>query len=459
MPMYYLQRFRDSLVNVDWRRFKSYAHRVHSLVWNDADGCLADDIFTQVFYHRPHTHPILPNVQRITWKASVHGTTIQVLPMISESLKELRLNCLSGSLIPVLKGIQDRQVQLEAFHLETTLDVVGLNASVSDFLQRQTKLKQVGLPRFFGTEEIASSLGSLPALVKIYSTNDQTENKSGVHWQFDGSNFPALTSFGVCASLTQATEFFDPKIPSRLVTVSIVIPIGPTDAGLAIFLPVLASSCPTLESLSLDLYRNPSDYPAIEFKELRPLLQCRGLKTLEIADRKPLVLKEKHIWKMAEAWPSLRRLDLTPEPIDGVAARFGNSMSLLNTFAQYYGTRLEHLGLYFAPTREDVVGKCGLYTLPHLRHLVVGVSPISQNEVLPLAAFLGGVCRSGMVVKAGRRSWSPPVIQAGWESAIIALWETVAQGMRDVHACQRPLRYKIEVMEQKLGTSSWEVVY
>lgn len=224
--------------------------------------------------------------------------------------------------------------------------------------------------------------------------------------------------------------------------VHLITPISnASSAGLNPFLLALVATCSHLRGLTLNFYQNPATFQAIDFSTLQPLLQCRELEVLEIADRKPMMITGTDVHEMAAAWPNLRRLDLTPEPIDAVAANVGNPLSLLNYFAASFGHSLTTIGLFFKIDRADIVEHRGFDVLPSLSTFVVGSSLITQADIIPVAAFLGGICGPGLVLKAGRRSWCKAVHDLrvmNTELPTVELWKKTAEATQEVHAFQRP---------------------
>ncbi|KAG8843064.1 hypothetical protein FRB96_004381 [Tulasnella sp. 330] len=376
--------------------------------------------------------------------------------------------CPSHCFTTVLKGLLDRRILLDELEIRAWFDVDTVDQRLTSYLSSQTRLKRIGLPYYYGTPAVVSALGGLPELEVVYPTNLQTERESGRRWELvDGTftelssrwelvdgTFTELSSFGFNASLLRATEIFRQRTVSHLRDIHLITPQSDSaSAGLIPFLLALTSACPELRALSLNLYQNPATFQALHFSSLQPLLQSRGIETLEIADRKPMIITEADVREMATAWPSLRRLDLTPEPIDPVAATVGNPLSLLNQFASSFDTSLDTLGLFFRIDRTDIIDHRGFQMLSGLRKLVVGLSLITQADIIPVSAFLGGICTLGLIVKAGKRSWCGAVsgVAIYGELANVELWKKTIEAMQDVHAFQRPRQYRMEDAEGRIG--------
>ncbi|KAG9038178.1 hypothetical protein FRB95_002618 [Tulasnella sp. JGI-2019a] len=449
--------FQGSLRDADWGKFDSYAQMVRSLKWDDEYGTLTDTIFSQLFLHRPHTHALLPNITEITWGACYEATATQILPILAQSVKTLRLHfkdqCPVHSFTTILKGLVDRGILLEELNLMAWFDVDTVDPQLTSYLWAQTNLKRIGLPQYYGSTTIITALGTLPELQVVLPTNLQAERESGRQWELAEGTFTNLSSFGLNECLIRATHVFRQTNLSKIRHVHLITPVtNATSSGLNPFLLTLVTACPHLQGVTLNLYQNPTTFQAIDFSTLQPLLKCRELQVLEIADRKPLILTEVDIRDMATAWPELQRVDLTPEPIDALAATVGNPLSLLNRFASSFGKSLTTIGLFFNINRADIIDNRGFSMLPSLHTLIVGSSLVTQNDIIPTAAFLGGICSAGLVVKAGRRSWSKAVHDWGVmnnELPTVKLWKKTAEAIQDVHALQRPRQYRLEDMESK----------
>ncbi|KAG8877076.1 hypothetical protein FRB98_006922 [Tulasnella sp. 332] len=362
--------------------------------------------------------------------------------------------CPAHCITTILKRLLDREILLNEFELRAWFEVSSINRLLASHLSSQTRLKRIGLPYYYGTPAVVSALGGLPELEVVYPTNLQTERESGRRWELVDGTFTELSSFGFNASLLKATEIFRQRTVSHLRHIHLITPQSdPASAGLMPFLLALISACPQLRALSLNLYQNPATFQAIDFSSLQPLLQCRGIETLEIADRKPMIITEVDVREMATAWPSLRRLDLTPEPIDSVAATVGNPLSLLNQFAASFHTSLETIGLFFRVDRKDLIDHRGFDISSGLRTLVVGSSRITQAHIIPVSAFLGGMCNPGLALKAGRRSWCRAVMDRptmDGELSNVELWKKAAEAMQEFHAFLRPRLYRMEDVESKI---------
>ncbi|KAG8843061.1 hypothetical protein FRB96_004378 [Tulasnella sp. 330] len=440
--------------DVRWSRFTSYTHRIRSITWSDDKGTLSNDIFAQIFLHRPLVHPLLPSIQALTWTASCDNTVIHLLPLACESLKTLHLQikdgCSAESVATTLKGLDDRGVRLEDLRIEAWFDVDEIEVTLASFLCDQLELKVVGLPQYYGTKELIAVLGSLPKLEALLTTNSLREKMGGMNWQLGEGSLKTLLSFGFNAPLTTAKEILRSNSFSHLSHLSVTPPSqGAIDSSLRAFFSSLPLSCPGLRFIRLDLCQYPSKNNGFTSSGFRPLFHLRSLEVLEFDDRAPVIgIDQELVEDMARFWPSLRRLRITPEPSDAVPDGIGNSLSILRAFAHHFDPAsrcLESIGLYFKVESKPLLDTRGINVFPSLREFDVGTSGIKQDDVFSVVTFLGGLCCPGLTIRAGRRSRELNY----YEKQAVSIWEQAGASLRVLHTLQSPLRYRLEVLESE----------
>ncbi|KAG9034096.1 hypothetical protein FRB95_013865 [Tulasnella sp. JGI-2019a] len=448
--------------NVDWSRFNIYARRVRSIGWNDEKGVLSNDIFAQIFFQRPHAHPLLPNIETITWNASKESTLMQFLPMVCDSLTALKLRinapCPAQTVISTLKNLNDRGVHLENLDIQAWFNVGDIETSLAAYLCDQWELREVGLPQYYGTKHIVAVLGNLPKLEVLRTTNPLAEAELGMQWELGEGTFSNLSSFGFNASLTTAQYIFSIHSFSRLSTISITPPSAhATTNDLGRFLVTLASRCPQLSSIRFDLCRHPPEIPTMNVQELSPLLILECMESLEVNSREPVVgIDRRFISETAVSWPKLRRLCLTPEPM---TRGTGTPISILRDFAEFFGAShpsFESIGLHFSVNCDKLLNTQDIHTWPALGELNVGTSHIEETDALSVASFLGSIFRPGLAIKAGRACKKPQVDSRGRplytdEARMEERWKRTIETMRIIHISTRPLRYASEVLESEVA--------
>ncbi|KAG9017361.1 hypothetical protein FRB93_007475 [Tulasnella sp. JGI-2019a] len=449
--------------DVKWNRFGSYACRVRSICWNDEEGIMCNEIFAQIFFHRPHTHPLLPNIEAITWFASCENTLMQFLPMVCDTLKTLNLRirarCPAKMVATALRGLDDRSVRLERLDIQAWFGVADIEIPLVAHLCNQWELRTVGLPQYYGTKDIITVLGNLPKLEALYTTTLLAEVEVGMKWELGENSFSNLLSFGFNAPLMMAKYIFTCGSFSRLLTVSITTPPSSilTDS-LEPFFVTLASCCPILSSIHLDLCQYPANVPVIAVRELASLFTLGHMEVMELDARKPVVgIDRQFVSNIAVHWPMLRRLRLTPEPTE-IPEGSGSPMTILRTFAEHFGTArhpLKSIGLYFSVNRDKLLDTRGIHTWTTLDAIDVGTSRIEERDMLSVASFLGGICRPGLMITAGRGYTKPPIDHQGHslypdEGRIEERWMRTEQVLHIIHTFMSPLRYVLEVSDSEV---------
>ncbi|KAG8872411.1 hypothetical protein FRB97_007687 [Tulasnella sp. 331] len=385
--------FRSSLADAKWDRFRAYAKHVKSVKWNDKTelGILDDQIFAQIFYYRPDIGYLLPNLAKVTWIASDDITAAQLLTMVSPTLKSLRVhfnhNCTAATAQKILQIICTREVSLSTFHIETHFHVSRISTELILFLQSQNGLTRVGLPSYATAVRVIAALGQLHRLRDIYLTSwCFEEEEAGLDWAFEGVFRDLVTFEWTDTSLRRATQRLQGFLPPRLIRIH------------------LSTYGDRLTNVDLEAFVSEvaTQYlKAKTFQSLKPILECRELHTLEILNNEPLVLGEEDVIAMATAWPSIRRLHLAPEPTNPLTPGVGASITLLSTFALFFPASLAHLGIYIRPAQDEALDCFNNFTLPGLRTLAVGTSPVAVKDKFAYSVFLAGICPPGVVVKAG----------------------------------------------------------
>ncbi|KAG8871134.1 hypothetical protein FRB97_008971 [Tulasnella sp. 331] len=454
--------FRQPLRDVQWSRFTSYAHRFRSISWNDEMGNLSNEIFAQIFIHRPQGHILFPNIQAITWTAACDNTIVQILTLASSSLKSLHLKieqgCSVESVVTTLKGLDDRGIRLNDLRIEAWLGADDIEITLASFLCDQLELKVVALPQYYGTKEIVTVLGSLPKLDAFHTTNYLPEVKNGMNWELGEGSIANLSSFGFNTPLAMANQILSSDSFSNLSRLSVTAPSsGAIDGGVHAFFVFVSSYCTGLHSLHLNLYQYPSDLNPITSSDFQPLFHLKSLEVLEVDDRKPVVgIDSQFVADMTHYWPSLRRLRLASGPTDPVEENRGTSFSILRAFAQHLDPAfksLESIGLYFKVESERLVDTRGIDAFPALRELDVGISPIISDNVFSVATRLGGLCNPTLTIRAGRRSGQ---LDSN-ESQVVAVWGQAGASLRVLHTFQSPFRYELEGLESEAPKARAEV--
>ncbi|KAG8846760.1 hypothetical protein FRB96_001785 [Tulasnella sp. 330] len=454
------------LENVDWERFHSYTRRIRLLAWDDVKGTMTldDDIFGQLAIHRPQNQTLLPNLTRIVWGASSEVTLYQVLAFANPSLKILELraeNCTKVNMGVVLKGVCNRSILLSEFGLALPYRS-HLDEYLPNFLRLQPRLRSAAFPLDFGTKLVVKAVEELVDLESInLTTTQQTAISEDQHWQFKAGCYVKLARLAFARpSLAHAAEVFHDHDLAQISSVTLVAPnVWAGNTELTAFLSALVASCSQLQSISLFLFcgsvlnhRAGADQ-RLAFTALNPLLQCRGLKDLEISHDRAMLIKEEDIIKLSQAWPQLERLHLNVDPFEpSLSWCNGVPITFLSVFARWAPPTLYHLGLTFDTTESDISNHIGFSTFPSLDTLAVGNSIILARQKAAVASFLAGMCKAGILIDTETGYYRKPYegLQTAERLGSQNVWREVVRQIRRIHMFQRPWRYELE-LAQRMG--------
>ncbi|KAG8985201.1 hypothetical protein FRB93_006044 [Tulasnella sp. JGI-2019a] len=447
----YAHDFTGSIARADWERFDVYARRIRGFRWcadaqNGFNATLSNQLFGKVQIHRPNHSPLLPNVKTIEWWASNDEATVQILPFVSPSVKNLTLTadswCTEKGVGDFIMCLTERHLKLVRFGFDTRLDAKDISGALSQFFRGQQALQVVDLPPFHGTKEIVAALGGLESLQELGTWEIQRgsfrEDHSSKHWEFLPGTFRALKRFEMDDSFQRAADVIGINTPPQLVHVRLQIYQPATNSELQYFLSVLAPSCPLLKKLELHLYTRAdlvADQEPLRFESLEPLLECSELEFLEIVNNLPMVLSDENVETMASAWPRLSTLVITPDPSE-TPERLATSFTILRSFAQSFPPTLKNLGLFMEINTEELKQSSPPYKLLGVGDLNVGRS-IPKGTLMHIVAFLCDICPPGVRLVADSE-WAPRFVyptgiqEEQWSEAR-KTWENISNKVKEIH--------------------------
>ncbi|KAG8869374.1 hypothetical protein FRB97_008869, partial [Tulasnella sp. 331] len=456
--------FTATLEAVNWKRFDETASFVRSLQWDDREKSLDNEIFAQIFFHRPDLSSFFPNLTHITWKISSYRTALQLLPMLSPTVQNLTLhllpNWLSGesgknvqAITTILKRVHCRSLNLSEFQLNSAYAIAPIVQPLATFLGNQKKLTRIGLPELYTTAEVWSALRTLPCVEAVYMTNWQAGGDLERPWAFEEGTFPELTTLGWSSdNLEEAAMLLGSYTPPKLSNISFANSSRPGVPEVTAFISTLASACQGLASIVLNFFHMNRTEDLYTFKILSPLLRCRGLETLMIFDNKPILLQESDVQSMAAAWPRLRSLQITADPIDVIDEWDGTPLPVLFSIMHHFGRTLVHLGLWFNFKEDESINCWEVSSFLALRTLFVGLSLIHEKKKALVVAMLAGVCPAGVDLRAGLSPGAPirdVDLAPEFRYVCEEFWKEAGDQIRDIHRFQRSVRYRLEMAEME----------
>ncbi|KAG8863481.1 hypothetical protein FRB96_008221 [Tulasnella sp. 330] len=399
-----------SLDDSDWTRFKIYASRIRELRCSDAaminGKCLliAPSVFNQVALYRPSHEALLPNLKSLHWTGITHDSAPAVLMLVSPSIEVLRISFKQHTTadvqVTLFKHLYGRLSGIVDLGIASPFRSHDITRAVARCLQSMPKLAELSLPQYYLYDAILRALGpsiSLRVLITDYHTPSLYDN-DGMHFYSEEGWFSSLESITINASPRSFTSFLSlsprPKLQSvRLSTRRLANP-----SELRHLCSILADSCPAVLALAFVLYSDDdAQSQPIIFDDIRPLLACSQLESLEITHDYPMTLNDAEIEEMGAAWQGMGNLDLCSEPyIEKVTNETpGTPIAVLATMARVMPA-LTYLGLYFSPESIPTISRSG--PVPQqfltLETISVGTSNGPALEEENMAVFLGVMCPS-----------------------------------------------------------------
>ncbi|KAG8921376.1 hypothetical protein FRC00_008744, partial [Tulasnella sp. 408] len=330
----------DGLPSGDWTRFTSYAKRVRSLSYCSGDErddrTFSDQISSHVptrwlYYVALHQgRYLLPQIRTIDWGCNDNGQLEMVLPFLSPTTKDIRINTW-GDVLPT--GV-DRI-------LRALPNVLPSGVRVLSFIPHNLEPEK-GIP-----EELLSFFGSLDELRELRVPHLDME--------------PAMFRSGRLRVLEASCNL---------------------ESGIAInaLLSQLADTCPLLEHLRIMFKRSNN----INFRVIRPLIGCSKLRNLDIEYNKTFDLRKTEIHEMGWAWREMEVLHIASRPQFShreppVGPVPGIPFGLLLAFAESFSPKLRKLGLRVS-TQDIPAPPDSSISFPNLEILFLGNSELDDSD-------------------------------------------------------------------------------
>ncbi|KAG8897432.1 hypothetical protein FRC00_004276 [Tulasnella sp. 408] len=328
----------------DWTRFTSYVKRVRSLVYCTTDQTLqaaCDPICYGVparwrkYAASHHGQYLLPEIRKIDWACNENDQLEMILSFLSPKIKDIRI----WTGWDVYSKMTDRVL----IALRTMLPP---GVRVFQFIPHDSMEPDEEV-----SESIQSLVESLDELQEIRLPGQQL-----------------------------APFMFK---PGRLQVLEANCNL---DSGIKIndILSQLADTCSLLEHLRI-LFWNGSN---ITFSDIRPLIRCSKLRSLDMEYTEKFNVDEIEIREMGGAWPELEALHIASRrrSDDSGDPGFGMPFSSLVLFADSFSPKLRKLGLYI-DTQDIPAPPNPPVTFPNLEVFHVGSSELDIEKAKLAKAF------------------------------------------------------------------------
>ncbi|KAG8845446.1 hypothetical protein FRB96_002502 [Tulasnella sp. 330] len=385
--------FTSKPSDVNWERFDRYAGHVRSIYYDQATpfrgyrGLLLDQALEGMFLHRPTSNvSVLPNLARVHWKAKDRQGLTQLLTFLVPTITVLQLNCkgpLENACVGVLQALTPRKIFLTDLKMAMTSHTPAFLEKLSDVLAHQRRLIRVALPYYSASQNIVTTLGTLPCLEEYGSwtfIEYQVPRMIGMEFDWKQGAFMFLKTFGLITSLADMARVMSRPHQPHLDDLTLTsrdflehIHLHNLCSSLSTFQPSLTVLYLSLYSDTIDRDTSPQVLP---FNLLRPLLLCTALREVCIRSGVAMEHNDEDIVSMANGWPNLEKLTLCADPASDIGLAVGQPLRSVGTFTQNF-CALQELSLYV--NTLDIDATPGIATRSSQSRLTVldfGTSPI-----------------------------------------------------------------------------------
>jgi hypothetical protein len=217
------------------------------------------------------------------------------------------------------------------------------------------------------TSEMIRQLSLGPSLRRLESNYGVDEVADQELPRVEPDSFPCLRQLALTVGIQNITRFLKTGFDPRLLT-ALEVTISPLAASTAFpnnetphvqnLFVVVASRCPSLQTLVLDILSHSSSYIGdppnnhiVTFQTLEPLMTCQGLRQFSISHEHHLLLQAPDVQRLIRCWPLMESLSLNPHPISLTRAPI--SIEILKMFSVLC-PNIRHLGLQMDVRREAI---------------------------------------------------------------------------------------------------------
>ncbi|KAG8913433.1 hypothetical protein FRC00_002412 [Tulasnella sp. 408] len=333
----------------DWAHFASYTNRVRSFSYDgklyDEEGFTEDhlspDVPAKLLYYVAINHGayLLPQNQKLRWRASTDNDLQMILPFLSPALREVDIEAqweVSSSATSRL---------LRTLHAALPHDITSIRFVPNEQMGRES-------------EEVMSSALNIRRRLQALRVPLCPVNASMLI-----PNLRILEAeFGEAWNSDPGTFFLH-----------------------------LSDKCPFIEDLRIIFL----DDRALTAESICPLLRCSKLRSLDLESPGEVGLQDQHIREMGNAWHDLEAFHISSRRghASTSALPTGTPIASLVTFAQAFSPKLRKLAIYINSFNAPPFPPDPPVRFPNLEFFSVGTSPLSYSQLgqKGLIWFLGSV--------------------------------------------------------------------
>lgn len=360
----------DPPETADWSRFASYTRRVRTIKCSDQARIkrktlrIAASVFEDIVDYRPSNEPLFPNLRDLHWTTHYSETASAALLFVSPATEVMTIvvkeSVFPSSYLKLITSLTGRLPNAWSLTIDTAIPASRVQAELADCLQTIPSLAHLKIPQFYLYPDVLRAASQMRSLATLSVTWDQKPvyEEGGMQLSCEKGWFENLGELIVDAHVQNFTAFLLASVYPHMTRVGLGTQKLTENSQLEGFCLALATSCPVLEELLLNLFsgRGPqSPREPIVFANLRPLLSCTTLTSLQIAHDYPMTLEGSDVAEMGDAWRALTCMRLCCEPLSASirAGARGCPLSILPTCLKTFPHILE-VGLFFS---MDALGR------------------------------------------------------------------------------------------------------
>lgn len=407
---------RTLTIQQEWLR-ANRTHRIDVSCWNALQAAFRNE-------------PVLPNIQRLDWRASNMITFVKLFLQPSLRCVWFSEACgLSESMHDVVDTLKCRAPSLTTLVFRHghpmsspyTSDLLNTLSSIICSFEHLTTLEATDI-----SDDALRHISTLPSLTSLGLTLSEVDPADALRQHEPRSpKFSSLTRLHLCVTVaggSSALSFLKLTSSIRLdhFDLAILISGGSTFNSIADLLlpaPTLAQLSQTLSKFpiisSLKVKQQGPEFPDPEFiadeSMLEPLLSMRRMREIDLSSV-PMRLSPAFLERLAKAWPEAKTVQLGSRCFT-VGPEFDVAVEDLLPFAVHC-RELEDLSVYFTRSRRTPSSEwLPLVSAPsNLRFFSFPPVPLAAEDVESVAMFLVHVFPSATVNLLGLQT-HPAVLQ------------------------------------------------
>ncbi|KAG8918783.1 hypothetical protein FRC01_001652 [Tulasnella sp. 417] len=398
------QSLVDKPTKSQWHRYDAYADRVRTITFNENSYIMrqrntaitAELIDTLVNLH-PQSAFCPPKLRKMDWMTTGTESSFAMVPFLCDTLEDLGVYLYAGTEVAreLIEQVAGRTPGLKSLCLDLPS---GLQNPLVLWLSKSPLLESLSLPANYQKTGMLRALGSLVNLKRLklgYDVDSEDERTAQCPSFNPTPAFPRLETLEIGAPLDRLAQTFQTPEQFGQLKQVVLSSANPTPEWLLNLSTAVARRCLGVIAITLDLwFSDPSRTCRLSFQHIRPFLACHSLKILNFETSNPFSVDEQDLEDMAQAWPGIEELNLSPRP-DEDMHRGGFPLRYLPIAAGLFPA-LKRLRIYLDPMGGGLEFDYKIIPSSEFQSLEVldiGASSVPSNDPVALGFIIGALCK------------------------------------------------------------------